>query len=137
VTRRELQDLSRRRLREAKVLLRARCYDGAYYLAGYAVECALKACIAKQVSRHDFPDRKLALDSYTHDLVKLVDVAKLKTDLEAELGQDPPFALYWEVVSNWSEQSRYARASSQEANLLITAIEDSTHGVIQWLQRYW
>lgn len=34
-------------------------YDGAYYLSGYAVEWALKACIAKNVKRYDFPDRKM------------------------------------------------------------------------------
>jgi HEPN domain-containing protein len=33
------------------VLLEAGLYAGAYYLAGYAVECALKACIAKKTAR--------------------------------------------------------------------------------------
>jgi HEPN domain-containing protein len=47
VNRNGLQDLSKVRLKEATALLNLRMYDGAYYLAGYAVECALKACIAK------------------------------------------------------------------------------------------
>lgn len=46
--RKELQELSRIRLTEAKGLLALGLWDGAYYLAGYAVECALKAYIAKQ-----------------------------------------------------------------------------------------
>jgi len=50
--------LSRIRLQEAKALLSLDFDDGAYYLAGYAVECALKACIAKETRRHEFPDRK-------------------------------------------------------------------------------
>ncbi len=37
------------RIKEAKVLFDAECYEGAYYLAGYALECAIKACIAKKV----------------------------------------------------------------------------------------
>ena len=45
--RRELQSLSRVRAKEAKALLDAGLHEGAFYLAGYAVECALKACIAK------------------------------------------------------------------------------------------
>jgi HEPN domain-containing protein len=47
VDRQDLQELSRVRLKEATALLKLGLFDGAYYLAGYAVECALKACIAK------------------------------------------------------------------------------------------
>ena len=47
VDRRELQDLSKVRLKEATALLQLGLFDGAFYLAGYAVECGLKACIAK------------------------------------------------------------------------------------------
>jgi HEPN domain-containing protein len=58
VDRKDLQALSNVRLKEAKALLGAGLWDGAYYLAGYAVECALKACIAKQTQRYEFPDKK-------------------------------------------------------------------------------
>jgi HEPN domain-containing protein len=71
----ELQELARIRLREARHLLRHRFYDGAYYLSGYAVECGLKACVAKQTKRHDFPDKDRAVKSYTHDLLQLVKLA--------------------------------------------------------------
>ena len=48
------------RLREAKALLSVRCWSGAYYLAGYAVECGLKACIIKYLMTTDqFPERRL------------------------------------------------------------------------------
>lgn len=43
----EFQQLSKVRLQEARALLKMGLSDGAYYLAGYAVEFALKACIAK------------------------------------------------------------------------------------------
>ena len=72
VNRRDLQDLSRTTLNEAKALLRMRYPDGAYYLAGYAVEGALKAFIAKAILRHDFPERKRVDDSHTHNLEKLM-----------------------------------------------------------------
>lgn len=45
--RKDFQDLAMVRVREAEMLLAAGLFDGAYYLAGLAVECALKACIAK------------------------------------------------------------------------------------------
>lgn len=56
--RKDLQELSKVRLKEATALLKLGLFDGAYYLAGYAVECALKACIAKGTQRGEFPDRK-------------------------------------------------------------------------------
>jgi HEPN domain-containing protein len=55
VNRKDLQRLARTRLSEARVLLSAKKYDGAYYLAGYAIEFALKSCVAKQVKKFDFP----------------------------------------------------------------------------------
>lgn len=44
----ELQELALIRLQDAKVLLDNHCFDGAFYLSGYTIECALKACIAKK-----------------------------------------------------------------------------------------
>jgi HEPN domain-containing protein len=48
MNRSDFHRLTEIRIKEAKVLLDRKCYEGAYYLAGYAVECALKACIAKE-----------------------------------------------------------------------------------------
>ncbi len=66
------------RLREAKLLLSASAPDGAYYLAGYAAEFALKACVAKRTERHDFPDKVRANRSWTHNIKELINVADLK-----------------------------------------------------------
>jgi HEPN domain-containing protein len=74
----DFQKLAELRLLEAEVLLDAGKYEGAYYLCGYAVECALKACIAKLTKEHDFPDKATVNDSYTHDLGKLLGVSGLK-----------------------------------------------------------
>jgi HEPN domain-containing protein len=68
MNRNDFKVIARIRLKEARVLLKNNCYDGAYYLSGYAVECSLKACIAKQTRRHDFPEKKAVQESYTHDL---------------------------------------------------------------------
>ena len=49
------------RLQEAKALLERNDWDGAYYLAGYAVEFALKIRIIGQLmASNSFPDKKLA-----------------------------------------------------------------------------
>jgi HEPN domain-containing protein len=65
--RQDLRELALRRLKEAQVLFDGGCWAGAYYLAGYAVECALKACIAKGTERFEFPDQKRVNSSYTLD----------------------------------------------------------------------
>jgi HEPN domain-containing protein len=138
MNRRELRELTRDRLADTRALLRAHRYSAAYYLAGYAVECGLKACIAKQVERHDFPDKKLANDSYTHDLTKLVGIAGLKNRLDAALSADKAFELNWHVVSEWSEAERYnSNISRDEARKLYGAITGRRSGVMAWLRNDW
>jgi HEPN domain-containing protein len=138
MNRAELQNLSRLRVREAKVLLNNQCYSGAYYLIGYAVECALKSCIAKQIQRHDFPDKKLLNDVYTHDLEKLLNVSGLKVQLQNEVLTNPAFALNWTKVKDWSEQSRYSVTISQaDAEELFQAVTARKNGILTWLKRWW
>jgi len=136
LNRQDLQNLALTRLEEVEVLLNNHKYSGAYYLSGYVIECALKACIAKQTKKFDFPDKKTVMDSYTHDLEKLVKVAKLDTQLKS-LVNDPDFSLRWSTVKDWSEDSRYQTHNRQEALDIYSAITDPNHGVLQWLQQHW
>lgn len=135
--RRDLQELSKVRLKEAKALLKGGMADGAYYLAGYAVECAFKACIAKETKRYEFPDKKRVDSSYKHDLDELIKVAGLERVLVEQCRNIPEFRIKWEVVRSWSEQSRYQRHQLQQAEQLLAAISDSRNGVIPWIKVYW
>ncbi len=47
ITRTELRNLAKARLKESKTLFNAKQYDTATYLCGYAVELALKARICR------------------------------------------------------------------------------------------
>jgi HEPN domain-containing protein len=118
-------------------LLAAGFPDGAYYLAGYAIECALKACIAKRTREHDFPEKSLAIRSYTHKLQDLLVVAELKTELEATLQTDPVVQANWTIVKDWSEESRYEKRTLQEAEILLRAIEDKKGGLLPWIMQRW
>jgi len=89
----DLQGLTEIRLKEAQVLFEHGCFEGAYYLVGYVIECALKSCIAKQIKEHDFPDLKLVKDSYTHDLDKLLSISGLRNELEKEVKTNPRLIL--------------------------------------------
>jgi HEPN domain-containing protein len=133
----DLRLISEVRLAEAKSLLKGRHYDGAYYLAGYVVECALKACIAKKTKRYDFPNKRIAIDSYTHDLNQLIRVAGLQATLEAEMRRDEDFAVNWAIVKDWNEESRYERHDAAAAKGLYSAVADTRHGVLRWLKRHW
>jgi hypothetical protein len=138
MNRSDLQTLADIRARESKVLLDNGCSHGAYYLAGYAIECALKACIAKQVNRYDFPDKNLANKAFTHDLTALVQLAGLKAALDAESASSRPFDLNWTVVKDWSEQKRYESVISLvEARDMYSAVVDPTNGILPWLKNYW
>jgi len=133
----DFQRLARTRLKEAKVLLENDCFDGAYYLAGYAVECALKACIAKQTQRHEFPDKTRVLDSYTHDFAKLLKVANLTDALNETIKINLVFRKYWLLVEDWSEEARYQTATAEDAKDLYAAITDRKNGVLSWFRKYW
>ena len=77
MNRADLQRLFRLRIQKARSLLRAGLPNGAYYLAGYSVECAIKACIARETQSHDFPDKERVQKSYTHKPAELLRVANL------------------------------------------------------------
>ena len=59
----DLQNLANERIAEAKILFDAGKWSGAYYLAGYAVECGLKACIAKLTKPDEFPDKNFGTNA--------------------------------------------------------------------------
>jgi len=137
MNRADLQKLSNIRIREAKALFAAGEYSGAYYLAGYAVECALKACIAKSVQRYDFPDKSLAQKSYVHDLKDLLRLADPNSVLGVDILSNPKLDASWNLTKDWTEQSRYSVRTRNEAEAIIDAITRRNDGVLPWIKRRW
>lgn len=133
----QLQQLAEERRADADALIAAGRWSAAYYLAGYAVECALKACIAKLTTQHDFPDKELTLKSYTHNLELLVDVAQLKSLRDIETKANPAFALSWSAVKDWDEKSRYRMWDELQARKLFNAVNDPANGVFPWITAHW
>lgn len=138
MNRNDLQRVSRLRIKEARVLLKEGCFLGAYYLLGYAVECALKARIAKQIKRHDFPDRKLINDSYTHDLGKLLRLSGLEIELQEETKNNRSLEVNWAVIKDWSEESRYfTDIPKSTATDLYSAVMGRKDGFLSWVKKRW
>jgi len=97
----------------------------------------LKACIAKRTQLHDFPEKKLAIDSHTHDLRDLLRLALLKNELEQVVQSNPLMEESWTIVQGWSEASRYDRKTVQEATALLRAVEDGSGGLLPWVRQRW
>jgi HEPN domain-containing protein len=133
----DFQQLSELRLNEARLLLQAGFPDGAYYLAGYAVECALKACIAKRTCEHDFPDKKLVNDSHTHDIGDLLKHARLNAEFDALTRVDPVMKSKLDTIEEWSESRRYQRNTRVDAESLLEAIEEGEGGLLPWIRQRW
>jgi hypothetical protein len=124
------------RLKDARTLMRSGNIEGSYYLTGLAVECAVKACIAKNTKRHDFPPSQSAIkDIYTHDLVRLIGAARLQGALDTERRKNASFNNKWDVVKDWSINSRYA-VGGLNARDLYRAVA-GRNGVMQWLRQRW
>jgi len=129
-----LQRIARSRLKEAQSLFNAGHWGGAYYLAGYVVECGLKACLAKRVQRHDFPDKRAVQDAYQHDLQRLVEL----TEHWQEIVMNKELRTNWNVVKDWTEQSRYdPHLTRGDAEGLLDAITNPKHGIMSWLEKRW
>jgi hypothetical protein len=130
------------RIAESKTLLSAKQFSGAYYLAGYSIECAVKACVAKTIRAATIPDRGFEKDFYQHDLIKLAKLARLISN--EKLVSGPFFAgdvgtleVNWSVVKDWNETSRHSIWTRQKAEAIIDAVSSENEGVLAWLQLHW
>jgi HEPN domain-containing protein len=141
LTRSELQQIAQTRLEEAKVLLAAGFYDGAYYLAGYALETALKAYICKLLDE-DFPpgSGEVAKVYRTHRFEELILLAGLRKRLLSQIAADVNFQTNWSLVKDWSEAKRYDVIGSSDqakAQEFLTALDDATCGILTWIKTIW
>lgn len=139
MNRAELQQLSHERIDDAAVLLAANRWSAAYYLAGYALECALKSCILSRVERTGiiFEDKKFVEKCWTHDLDELVEQADLMKSLGLDISANPQIGANWSIAKDWSVDSRYNATTQSRAEELFNAISDTPDGVLQWVKNYW
>lgn len=140
MNRRNLQQLAEDRIEDARALLAAGRWSGAYYVAGYSLECGLKACVLRYVENTGiiFQDRDYAKRCWTHDLQTLFDAADLGQRLESAVQTNTLLGLNWKIAKEWSQLTRYDLSKTELDGIrLIKAIGDSTDGVLSWLRNYW
>ena len=116
----ELRRIARDRLADAEALARAKRYDGAIYLCGYAVEVQLKYRICKTLGWLAFPDTPKEFSSYrsfqTHDLDVLLHLSGREARIKTKMLVD------WSVVATWDPAARYksvGAASKAAADAMI------------------
>jgi hypothetical protein len=138
MNRSDLKLLAVSRVADAEVLLQAGRWPAAYYLLGYAVECGLKACAARQFRSDEVPEKAIVVDFYTHRLDKLLGISGVKAQMEANARADPSFQVNWNTVRDWNESSRYDESTTEvKARDMLLAVNDNATGVLTWLKTQW
>lgn len=133
----DLQANAQAKIDDACILLQNGRYSNAYYLAGYAVELGLKACIAVQINAETIPDKAFIKKIFDHKFSILIGLAGLVKELKDQEDKDPVFGSNWAIVSEWSPDARYEPRDITSAQSIITAIAHPESGVLQWIKTHW
>ncbi len=117
----DLKSTARARLRDAEVLLKAKRFEGAFYLCGYSVELALKTRICRALKWPGFPETNKEFEGLqsikTHDFEVLLKFSGVGDRVKTK------YAAEWSKVLDWNPQKRYqssGQITSQQAIDMVT-----------------
>lgn len=109
---------------------------GARYIAGYAVECALKAYLINYTATGSFSEARAALKKrgvdvyagFVHELTRLLNASNLDTSA------DPAIASQFGICAVWTTDWRY------DPNISLTETDardfvDAASAIRQWVER--
>ncbi len=120
----DLRKIGRARLQDAQVLLKAKRFDGAFYLCGYAVELMLKARICRTLKWANFPETRGEFQGYqslkTHDLEVLLRFSGAEGAVRSKNLAE------WSTVLNWDPEKRYqqiGQMTAPQAADMITSVQ--------------
>ena len=134
----DFQQFAEEHLRNAKALLDAGLYSGAYYMCGYVVECALKACICRRTKQFDFyPKPSIHRLAWSHEIKDLIEASGLKGEFDRARQEDKDLDVNWKSVEGWKADSRYETHSQNDAQRLFDAISNPDHGVLSCIKQNW
>jgi hypothetical protein len=133
----DLERMACAKFDDAALLFDNSRWANAFYIAGYSVELALKAAVAKQFLAETIPDRRFVNSIHTHEFSKLIGLAGLTGELRAKQDKDSSFSANWGIAAEWTPESRYESVDKSTAHFLLHAISEPDHGVLQWIKTYW
>ena len=106
------------------MLLKAKRFDGAFYLCGYAVELALKARMCRTLGWQGFPENARDFKEFrllkTHDLEVLLRFSGVEGRVKAKHFAE------WSVVLDWNPEKRYqviGLLRPQQAADMLTCVQ--------------
>lgn len=121
----DLEDIATARLQDAHVLHAAARYDGAFYLAGYSLELALKSSICKTLNWQEFPATNKEFERFrsfkVHDLEVLLKLSGREAAIKVQLLDA------WLTAKNWNPELRYLPigfASPDSTRELLDAVSE-------------
>ena len=144
-----IRNLAALRLEEAQILARNGKPDGAFYLAGYSVELALKAKVAELLGLPGIFDEQNTAQQFTglnelrrlvktHNLTLLLVMSGLKPAFDQLRITDVRFATVANWLNDWNEGLRYRSpgsvTSTGVAHFIVSLAE--TNGILQWIERH-
>jgi HEPN domain-containing protein len=120
-----LENLSRDRLEDAKVLNQAGRRDWAVYTCGYAAELALKKKICETLRWKGYPNTEKEfsqLKSFkTHDLDLLLHLS----GVEDQIKNGEEALTEWLIIASWNPEVRYSleKQIEERVKLFLKAVE--------------
>lgn len=135
--RKQLQQLARLRMQEAEALFTSGFYDGSVYLAGYAVELALKARICRLLGLKEYPSEP-AQAFKVHNLDQLKVLAGLTNQIDPTKNRD--LFNNWSQAVKWNPEQRYeapGKYNAYTAKVVLDSIRAKPDGVLTWLSKRW
>jgi HEPN domain-containing protein len=138
MNREDLKNLSKTRLKEAKILHKKGQYDGAAYLVGYVLETALKARICRILDA-DYPDSgDLAKVYKTHSFDQLIKLGGIRKRFDIKSLADFNFQNNYSKINGWQDSWRYETGKNKAfVDDLFKALEDKNNGILTWIKKLW
>jgi hypothetical protein len=116
----DLKQLAQEHLDDANTLQGGQRFAGAIYLAGYAVECALKFRICQTLGWSEFPPSNEHRALRSHDLNFLLNYSGKLLEIKKE------HLVPWQRIEDWNPEMRYATGvitTAQECSEYITTVK--------------
>jgi hypothetical protein len=120
----DLRAIAKARLEDATLLFTNLRPDGALYLAGYAVELALKARICTTLNWTGFPEKRSEFENFSSFKTHKLDVLLALSGQEQRIKSQYLWA--WSAVAVWDPEARYrpiGATAAIDVAVLLVAVE--------------
>jgi len=124
ITKSDLRNLAKARLKDSKILCEAKRYDGAVYICGYVIELGLKLRICKTLKWEGFPSSNKEFRDFRSFKTHNLDVLLVLSGIEEKVKSN--FLPEWSAITSWEPEARYnpiGTIGRDDAELMIESAE--------------